>query len=112
MVLWDLKAMQRAGFSACGRPAGDPLVAESEGQLGDHRHALTSKLWLIRPDASACAVRRWPRSVIQPSSRGRHLDPGHGKGLWVNTFMDGMTATSTEQSGSAQADLREQTAVR
>jgi len=39
MVLWDLKAMQpRRIFSVPGRPAGDPLVAESEGQLGDHRH--------------------------------------------------------------------------
>ncbi len=40
MVAWDLKAMKpQAGLQRAGRAARDPLVAEPEGQLGDHGHA-------------------------------------------------------------------------
>ena len=56
--------------------------------------ALTSKLWLVRPDASGQWQAKEVATIGDPAKIPLPVDISirrDGKGLWVNTFMDGMT---------------------
>jgi methanethiol oxidase len=95
MVMWDLKAMQPRQIL---QVPGAPLEIRWSLKKGDNwaitATALTSKLWLIRQDgkgawkASDVATIGDPAKVPLPVDISISAD---GKGLWVNTFMDGMT---------------------
>ena len=96
MVLWDLKAMQPKQVLAV---PGAPLEIRWSLKPGDNwaitASALTSKLWLIKQDK---ASGKWAASDVadigDPSKIPLPVDISitrDGKGLWVNTFMDGKT---------------------
>jgi len=56
--------------------------------------ALTSKLWLIKPDAQGQWQAKEVATIGEPSKIPLPVDisiSADGKGLWVNTFMDGTT---------------------
>lgn len=95
MVLWDVKAMQpRQIFST----PGAPLEVRWSLAPGDNwaitATALTSKLWLVRPDAGGQWQARDVAAIGDPASTPLPVDlslAADGKRLWVNTFMDGKT---------------------
>ncbi len=95
MVLWDLKAMKpQKVFSV----PGSPLEIRWSPNPGDNwavtAAALTSKIWLIKQDgkrewqAKEVATIGDPAQIPLPADISIRHD---GKGLWVNTFMDGKT---------------------
>lgn len=98
MVAWDLKAMKPQQVLAV---PGAPLEIRWSLKEGDDwavtATALTSKLWLIRPDASGTAGQWQAKEVAtigDPAKIPLPVDisiSADGKGLWVNTFMDGTT---------------------
>ena len=56
--------------------------------------ALTSKIWLIKPDGKGGWQAKDVATIGDPSKIPLPVDisiAANGKGLWVNTFMDGMT---------------------
>jgi selenium-binding protein 1 len=95
MVLWDLKAMKpRKIFSV----PGAPLEIRWSLKRGDNwaitAAALTSKLWLVKPDAKGEWQAREVGTIGDPAKIPLPVDISitrDGKGLWVNTFMDGTT---------------------
>jgi selenium-binding protein 1 len=90
MVAWDAKAMRPQKVL---NVPGAPLEIRWSLKEGDNwavtATALTSKIWLIKQDAQGqwqakdVATIGDPAKIISISA--------DGKGLWVNTFMDGMT---------------------
>src|SRR5438270_6668589 len=95
MVVWDLKAMKPTQVLAV---PGAPLEIRWSLKPGDNwavtASALTSKLWLIKQDPT----RQWQAQAVadigDPSKIPLPVDisiSADGKGLWVNTFMDGKT---------------------
>ena len=93
MVLWDLKAMRP---SKVFEVPGAPLEIRWSLKPGDNwaitATALTSKLWLVRQDASGQWQARDVATVGDPAKIPLPVDisiTADGKGLWVNTFMDG-----------------------
>lgn len=95
MVLWNLKSMQpEKVFSV----PGAPLEIRWSLQQGDDwavtATALTSQLWLIRKDSAGQWQAKDVAAIGDPSKIPLPVDisiAANGKGLWVNTFMDGMT---------------------
>jgi methanethiol oxidase len=94
MVLWDLKAMKPKQIFAV---PGAPLEIRWSLNRGDNwaitAAALTSKLWLVKQDkgewqAKEVATIGDPAKIPLPVDISITRD---GKGLWVNTFMDGTT---------------------
>jgi len=95
MAIWDLKAMKPK--KVLGVP-GAPLEIRWSLKDGDTwaitATALTSKLWLVKPDAAGewqakeVAVIGDPAKIPLPVDISINKD---GTGLWVNTFMDGKT---------------------
>ncbi|MGQ0674951.1 MAG: selenium-binding protein SBP56-related protein [Rhodospirillales bacterium] len=95
MVVWDLKAMQPKKVL---KVPGAPLEIRWSLKEGDNwaitATALTSKLWLIKQDARGEWQAREVGTIGDPSKIPLPVDisiTADGKGLWVNTFMDGMT---------------------
>jgi selenium-binding protein 1 len=95
MVLWDLKAMKPTRIFEV---PGAPLEIRWSLNPGDNwaitAAALTSKLWLIKPDSSGTWQAREVATIGDPAKIPLPVDisiTADGKGLWVNTFMDGMT---------------------
>lgn len=95
MVVWDVKAMQPRQVLAV---PGAPL--EIRWSLnGDHNWAitataLTSKLWLVKQDKDGQWQAKDVATIGDPAKIPLPVDisiTADGKGLWVNTFMDGMT---------------------
>src|SRR5207248_3280040 len=95
MVLWDLKAIKPKKVLAV---PGAPLEIRWSPKPGDNwavtASALTSKLWLIKQNN----VEEWQAQSVadigDPSKIPLPVDisiSADGKGLWVNTFMDGKT---------------------
>jgi len=95
MVLWDLKAMKPTQIFSV---PGAPLEIRWSLNPGDNwaitATALTSKLWLVKQDASGQWQAKEVATIADPSKIPLPVDisiTADGKGLWVNTFMDGMT---------------------
>ena len=95
MVMWDLKAMKP---SQVFEVPGAPLEIRWSLKPGDNwaitATALTSKLWLIRQDAAGQWQAREVGTIGDPAKIPLPVDisiAADGKGLWVNTFMDGTT---------------------
>ncbi len=95
MVLWDLKAMKpKKVFSV----PGAPLEIRWSLKLGDSwavtATALTSKIWLVKQDAKGEWQAKDVATIGDPAKIPLPVDISitrDGKGLWVNTFMDGKT---------------------
>ena len=95
MVLWDLKAMKPQQVFAV---PGAPLEIRWSLKEGDNwaitAAALTSKLWLVKPGADGKYAAKEVGTIGDPAKIPLPVDisiAADGKGLWVNTFMDGMT---------------------
>jgi methanethiol oxidase len=95
MVLWDLKAMKPQKIF---NVPGAPLEIRWSLNPGDNwavtASALTSKLWVVRPDAKGEWQAKEVATIGDPSKIPLPVDisiTADGKGLWVNTFMDGKT---------------------
>ena len=95
MVLWDLKAMKPTKVLAVpGAPLEIRWSLNPRDNWAVTATALSSKLWLIKQDASgnwqglAVADIGDPAKIPLPVDISISAD---GKGLWVNTFMDGKT---------------------
>jgi selenium-binding protein 1 len=95
MVVWDLKSMKPTKVLEV---PGAPLEIRWSLKKGDNwaitAAALTSKLWLVKQDlrgewnAKEVAIIGEPAKIPLPVDISITAD---GKGLWVNTFMDGKT---------------------
>ena len=95
MVMWDLKAMKPTKvFDVPGAPL------EIRWSLADGENwaitatALTSKLWLVKQDAAGQWQAKDVATIGDPAKIPLPVDisiRADGKGLWVNTFMDGTT---------------------
>jgi selenium-binding protein 1 len=95
MVMWNLKAMQPEKVLAV---PGAPLEIRWSLKEGDNwaitASALTSKLWLVKQDAKGEWQAKDVATVGDPAKIPLPVDisiTADGKGLWVNTFMDGTT---------------------
>jgi selenium-binding protein 1 len=95
MVAWDLKAMKPTNVMAV---PGAPLEIRWSLVPGQNwavtAAALTSKLWLVKQDAKGRWQAKEVATIGDPAKIPLPVDISitrDGKGLWVNTFMDGMT---------------------
>jgi selenium-binding protein 1 len=95
MVMWNLKSMQPEKVFAV---PGAPLEIRWSLKQGDDwaitATALTSKLWLVKKDAKGEWQAKDVATIGDPAKIPLPVDisiAADGKGLWVNTFMDGMT---------------------
>jgi selenium-binding protein 1 len=95
MVLWDVKTMQpKKIFNV----PGSPLEIRWSLNEGDNwaitASALTSTLWLVKQDAGGEWQAKAVGNIGDPAQIPLPVDisiTADGKGLWVNTFMDGKT---------------------
>lgn len=95
MVVWDLKAIKPKKVLAV---PGAPLEIRWSLKDGDNwaitATALTSKLWLVKPDAGGEWQAKEVATIGDPAKIPLPVDisiRNDGTGLWVNTFMDGKT---------------------
>lgn len=95
MVMWNLKTMQPEKIFAV---PGAPLEIRWSLKEGDDwaitASALTSKLWLVKKDAQGAWQAKEVATIGDPAKIPLPVDisiTADGKGLWVNTFMDGTT---------------------
>jgi methanethiol oxidase len=95
MVAWDLKAMKPTTvFSVPGAPLEIRWSLRSGDNWAITAAALTSKLWLIRQDKAGRWQAKEVATIGDPAKIPLPVDisiTNDGKGLWVNTFMDGTT---------------------
>jgi selenium-binding protein 1 len=95
MVLWDLKAMKpKQVFEVPGAPLEIRWNLAGGADWAVTATALTSKLWLIRQDKEGHWQAKDVATIGDPSKIPLPVDisiSADGKGLWVNTFMDGKT---------------------
>src|SRR5688500_2504234 len=95
MVVWDLKAMQpKKIFSVPGAPLEIRWSLKSGDNWAVTAAALTSKLWLIKQDGGGDWQAKEGGTIGAPATSPLPVDISitrDGKGLWVNTFMDGTT---------------------
>ena len=95
MVAWDVKAMQpKQIFSVPGAPLEIRWSLKDGDNWAITATALTSKLWLVKPDAQGQWQAKEVGTIGDPSKIPLPVDisiSADGKGLWVNTFMDGTT---------------------
>ena len=95
MVLWDLKAMKpQQVFSVPGAPLEIRWSLEPGDEWAITATALTSKLWLVKPGTDGKWTAKEVATIGDPAKIPLPVDisiSADGKGLWVNTFMDGMT---------------------
>ena len=95
MVLWDLKAMTpQKIFSVPGAPLEMRWSLNEGDNWAVLATALTSKIWLIKQDAAGEWQAKDVAVIGDPSKIPLPVDisiAASGKGLWVNTFMDGKT---------------------
>ena len=112
MVLWDLKAMKPQQVFTT---PGAPLEVRWSLREGDNwaitASALTSKLWLVHQEGAA-----WKASEVgnigDPAKTPLPVDisiTADGKGLWVNTFMDGKTRLFDLSNPRAPVQVYEKT---
>ena len=95
MALWDLKAMKpKKVFSVPGAPLEIRWSLNAKDDWAITATALTSKLWLVRQDGKGEWIAKEVGAIGDPSKTPLPVDisiTSDGKGLWVNTFMDGKT---------------------
>jgi selenium-binding protein 1 len=95
MVLWDLKAMKpQQVFSVPGAPLEIRWSLKEGDNWAITAAALTSKLWLVKAGADGTYAAKEVGTIGDPAKIPLPVDisiTADGKGLWVNTFMDGMT---------------------
>ncbi len=95
MVLWNLKAMQPEKiFSVPGAPLEIRWSLKPGDDWAITASALTSKLWLVKKDAKGEWQAKDVATIGDPAKIPLPVDisiTADGKGLWVNTFMDGTT---------------------
>jgi selenium-binding protein 1 len=95
MVQWDLKAMKpKKVFSVPGAPLEIRWSLEPGDNWAVTATALTSKIWLIKQDGKSEWQAKEVATIGDPSKIPLPVDISirrDGKGLWVNTFMDGKT---------------------
>jgi selenium-binding protein 1 len=95
MVLWDLKAMKpQQIFSVPGAPLEIRWSLKPGDNWAITAAALTSKLWLVKQDTAGKWQAKEVGTIGDPAKIPLPADisiTADGKGLWVNTFMDGMT---------------------
>jgi methanethiol oxidase len=95
MVLWDLKAMlPKKIFSVPGAPLEIRWSLKAGDNWAVTAAALTSKLWLIKQDRGGEWQAKEVATIGDPAKIPLPVDISitrDGKGLWVNTFMDGTT---------------------
>ncbi len=95
MVMWDLKAMKPTQvFSVPGAPLEIRWSLKPGDNWAITATALTSKLWLVKPGADGKWQAKDAGTIGDPAKIPLPVDisiTADGKGLWVNTFMDGMT---------------------
>ncbi|QJR12973.1 Methanethiol oxidase [Usitatibacter rugosus] len=94
MVVWDHKAMKPVKVLAV---PGAPLEIRWSPKAGDNwaitATALTSKLWLVKQEGKEWVAKE-VGTIGDPAKIPLPVDisiTADGKGLWVNTFMDGTT---------------------
>jgi len=95
VVVWNLKSMRPTQVL---NVPGAPLEIRWGLAPGQNwavtASALTSKIWLIKPGAGGQWVAKDVATIGDPSKVPLPVDisiTADGKGLWVNTFMDGTT---------------------
>lgn len=95
MVVWDAKSLEpKKVLQVPGAPLEIRWSLNPKDDWAVVATALTSKIWLIRPDtkgqwqATEVATIGDPAKIPLPVDISISRD---GKGLWVNTFMDGKT---------------------
>jgi methanethiol oxidase len=95
VVVWNLKSMRPTQVL---NVPGAPLEIRWGLAPGQNwavtASALTSKIWLIKPGAAGQWVAKDVATIGDPSKVPLPVDisiTADGKGLWVNTFMDGTT---------------------
>jgi selenium-binding protein 1 len=95
MVMWNLKSMQSEKvFSVPGAPLEIRWSLKQGDDWAITATALTSKLWLVKKDAKGEWQAKDVATIGDPAKIPLPVDisiAADGKGLWVNTFMDGMT---------------------
>lgn len=95
MVLWNLKTMQpKRIFVVPGAPLEIRWALAPGQNWAITAAALTSKLWLIKQDATGQWQAKDVGTIGDPAKIPLPVDisiTADAKGLWVNTFMDGMT---------------------
>lgn len=95
MVAWDLKAMKpKQVLAVPGAPLEIRWSLNSKDNWAITATALTSKLWLVKPDDKGAWQAKEVGVIGDPSKIPLPVDisiTADGKGLWVNTFMDGKT---------------------
>ena len=95
MAVWDLKAMKPAKvFKVPGAPLEIRWSLNPKDNWAITAAALTSKLWLVKQDAGGQWAAKEVGTIGDPSKIPLPVDISitrDGKGLWVNTFMDGTT---------------------
>lgn len=95
MVMWDLKAMKpKKVFSVPGAPLEIRWSLNPGDNWAVTAAALTSKIWLVRQDGKGEWQAKEVATIGDPAKIPLPVDISirqDGKGLWVNTFMDGKT---------------------
>ena len=95
MVVWDLKAIKPTKVLAVpGAPLEIRWSLNPKDNWAITAAALTSKLWLVKQDAKGEWIAKEVATIGDPSKIPLPVDISitrDGKGLWVNTFMDGTT---------------------
>lgn len=95
MVLWDLKSMKPTKvFEVPGAPLEIRWSLAGNDNWAITASALTSKLWLVKQDAAGQWQAKDVATIGDPAKIPLPVDisiTADGKGLWVNTFMDGTT---------------------
>ncbi len=95
MVVWNLKSMTPTQvLSVPGAPLEIRWALAPGQNWAVTATALTSKIWLIKQDAQGMWAAKEVGTIGDPAKIPLPVDisiSADGKGLWVNTFMDGMT---------------------
>jgi methanethiol oxidase len=95
MVVWDLKAIKPTKVLAVpGAPLEIRWSLNPKDNWAITATALTSKLWLVKQDATGEWIAKEVATIGDPAQIPLPVDISitrDGKGLWVNTFMDGTT---------------------
>jgi selenium-binding protein 1 len=95
MALWDLKAMKpKKIFNVPGAPLEIRWSLNPKDDWAITATALTAKLWLVKQDGKGEWIAKEVGTIGDPAKTPLPVDISitqDGKGLWVNTFMDGKT---------------------